>query len=115
MSKEKQTAEEWTKEVSPTEFGLRTQLENSQQLKHVHQWMQRYANRQTIGKDKEIAELKKENYNLLCERIESVSQAEEYKSMYANLKQIADDKDNRIKELEYKIKTIYEDLAGADL
>ena len=39
---------EFTKKVSPTKWGLREQLQDSGQLKFVHDWMNRYA--------KEVAE-----------------------------------------------------------
>jgi hypothetical protein len=36
-------AKEFTKNVSPTKWGLREQLQDSGQLKFVHEWMNRYA------------------------------------------------------------------------
>lgn len=37
------TPEEFTKEISPTDIGIRFELEKIGLLKHVHEWMKRYA------------------------------------------------------------------------
>jgi hypothetical protein len=40
------TAEEFTKEVSPEEIGVRAYLLEKGMLKHVHEWMRRFASQQ---------------------------------------------------------------------